>query len=93
MSCGTSVKLLTNEDGYIQSNMPGRIKAQKMGSCFENCRSLQLSVPLENTNNVQYYISSILDTGTNKTMIVFTDGPAQLNPGPAGSGVIIKKQV
>ena len=53
---------------------------------------LQLSVPLGNTNNMQHYISSILDGGTNKTMIVFTDGSAQSNPGPTGSGVIIKKQ-
>ena len=52
----------------------------------------QLSVSLENTNNVQHYISFILDTGTNKTMIVFMDESAQSNPGPAGSGVIIKKQ-
>ena len=118
--------------------MKGRNKAQKMGSPFENVRSLtrqilqflsqtkkcnvhqlllpketpatlelfhlpnllltvpetklQLSVPLDNTNNMQHYISSILDIGTNKTMTVFTDGSAQLNPGPTGSGVIIKKQ-
>ena len=118
--------------------MKGGNKAQKMGSPFENLRSLtkqilqflsqtkkfnvqqllppketpatleifplpnllltlsetklQLSVPLGNTNNMQHYISSILDGGTNKTMIVFTDGSAQSNPGPKGSGVIIKKQ-
>ena len=53
---------------------------------------LQLSVPLDNTTNMQHCISSIFDTGTNKTMIVFTDGSAQSNPGPKGSGVIIKKQ-
>ena len=41
---------------------------------------------------MQHYISSILDTRTNKTMIVFTDGSAQSNPGSTGSGVIIKKQ-
>ena len=41
---------------------------------------------------MQHYINSILDTCTNKTMIVFTDGSAQSNPGPTGSGVIIKKQ-
>ena len=40
---------------------------------------------------MQHYISSILDTGTNKAMIVFMDGSAQSNPGPTGSGVIIKK--
>ena len=40
---------------------------------------------------MQHYISSILDTGTNKTMIVFTDGSARSNPGQTGSGVIIKK--
>ena len=118
--------------------MKGRNKEHKMGSPFENLRSLtkqilqflsqtkkcnfhqlllpketpaplelfyiprlllmlpetklQLSVPLDNTNNIQHYISSILDTGTNKTMIVFMDGPAQSNPGPTGSGVTIKKQ-
>ena len=118
--------------------MKGRSKAHKMGSPFENLRSLtkhilqflsqtkkcnanqlllpketptilevfhipnllptlpdtklQLSVPLDNTNNIQHYISSILDTGTNKTMIVFTDEPAQSNPGPTRSGEIIKKQ-
>ena len=33
-----------------------------------------------------------MDTGTNKTVAVFTDGSAQLNPGPTGSGVIFKKQ-
>ena len=53
---------------------------------------LQLSVPLENTNNVEHYINSTWDTGTNNTMIVFKDVSVQLNPGPAGSGVIIKKQ-
>ena len=52
-----AVKLLIKEDDYIQSNMIGRNKAHKMGSPFENLRSLtkqilQLSVPLENTNNV-----------------------------------------
>ena len=31
-----------------------------------------------------------MDTGTNKAMIVFTDGSA--HPGPTGSGVIIEKQ-
>ena len=122
--------------------MKGRNKAQKIGSPFENLRSLtkqilqflsqtnaitdkcnfhqlilpkktpatlelfhiknllltspetklQLSVPLDNMSNMQHYISSILDIGTNKTMTVFTDGSAQLNPGPTGSGVIIKKQ-
>ena len=118
--------------------MKGGNKAQKMGSPFENLRSLtkqilqflsqtkkfnvqqllppketpatleifplpnllltlsetklQLSVPLGNTNNMQHYISSILDGGTNKTMIVFTDGSAQSNPGLTGSGVIIKMQ-
>ena len=53
---------------------------------------LQPSVPLENTSSVQHHINSILDTGSNKTMIVFIDGSAQSNPGPTGSGVIIKKQ-
>ena len=103
--------------------MKGSNKAQKMGSPFENLRSLtkqilhflsqtkkynvhqlllpketpatlelfhlpnllltlqktklQLSVPLDNTNNMQHYINSILDTCTNKTMIVFMDGSAQ----------------
>ena len=52
---------------------------------------LQLSVPLDNINNMQHYISPILDTGNNKTMIVFMDGSTQLNPGPTDSGVIIKK--
>ena len=133
-----AVKLLIKEDDYIQSNMKGWNKAHKMGSPFENLRSLtkqilqflsqtkkcnfhqlllpketpaplelfyiprllltlpetklQLSVPLDNTNNMQHYISSILDTSTNKTMIVFMDGSAQSNPGPTGSGVTIKKQ-
>ena len=53
---------------------------------------LQMPVPLDSTNNMQHYISSILDTGTNKTVIIFTDGSAQSNSGPTGSGVIIKKQ-
>ena len=133
-----AVKLLIKEDDYIQSNMKGWNKAHKMGSPFENLRSitkqilqflsqtkkcnfhqlllpketpatlelfyipsllltlpetkLQLSVPLDNTNNMQHYISSILDTGTNKTMIVFMDGSAQSNPHSTGPGVIIKKQ-
>ena len=118
--------------------MKGRNKAHKMGSPFENLRSLtkhilqflsqtkkcnanqlllpketpttlevfhipnllltlpdtklQLSVPLDNTNNIQNYISSVLATGTNKTMIFFTDESAQSNPGPTRSGVTIKKQ-
>ena len=50
-----------------------------------------MSVLLDGISNMQHYISSILDTGTNKTMIVFTDGSAQSNPGLTGSGVIIKK--
>ena len=41
---------------------------------------------------MQHHISSVLDTDTNKTMTVFTDGSAQANPDPTGSGVIIKKQ-
>ena len=41
---------------------------------------------------MQHYISPILDSGTNKTMIVFTHGSAQSNCGATGSGVIIKKQ-
>ena len=53
---------------------------------------LQLSVSLDKTHNMQHYISSILDTGTNKTMIFFRHGLAQSNPGPEGSGVIVKKQ-
>ena len=53
---------------------------------------LQLSAPLEKTNNMKHYISSILDTGTNKTMIAFTDGSTQSDPRSPGSGVIIKKQ-
>ena len=52
----------------------------------------QLSILLDNTNNIQHYISSILDTGTNKTMIDFTDGSGQSNPGPTRSGTIIRKQ-
>ena len=133
------MKLLIKEDDYIQSNMKGRNKAQKMGSPFENVRSLtrqilqflsqtkkcnvhqlllpketpatlelfhmpnllltlpetklQLSVPLDKTNDMQHYISSILDTGTNKTMMFFTDGSSQSNPRPTGSGVFIKKEV
>ena len=35
-----AVKLLIKEDDYIQSNMKGGNKAQKMGSPFENLRSL-----------------------------------------------------
>ena len=53
---------------------------------------LQSSVPLENTNNVQYCINSIWGTGTNKTIIDFTDGSAQSNPDPTESCVIIEKQ-
>ena len=34
----------------------------------------------------------MLDTGTNKSMEVFMVESAQSNPGPTGSGVIIKKQ-
>ena len=127
-----AVKLLIKEDDYIQSNMIGRNKAHKMGSPFENLRSLtkqilqflsqgkkcdvnqlllpketpatfdifhisnllltlpetmlQLSVPLENTNNVHcgHWYQQNHD-------IVFTDGSAQSNPGPTGSGVIIIK--
>ena len=33
-----------------------------------------------------------MDTGTSKTMIVFTDGSGHLNSGPTRSGKIIKKQ-
>ena len=54
---------------------------------------LQLSVPLDKNKDMQHYIRSILDTGTNKTMMFFTDGSAQSNPRPTGSGVIIKKEV
>ena len=35
-----AVKLLIKEDDYIQSNMKGSNKAQKMGSPFGNLRSL-----------------------------------------------------
>ena len=133
-----AVKLLIKEDHYIQSNMKGRNKTQKIGSPLENLRSLtkkilqflsqtkkynvhqllfpketpatlelfylpnllltlqktklQVSVPLDNTNNMQHCISSILDTGTKKSMIPFSDGSTQSNSGPTGSGLIIKKQ-
>ena len=125
-----AVKPLIKEDDYIQSNMIGRNKAHKIGSPFENLRSLnkqilqflgpifitdkqcnvnqlllqketratctfeilnipnllltlpetklQFSVPLENTNNMQNHIRSILDPITNKTMIVFTDSQSNL---------------
>ena len=35
-----AVKLLIKEDDYIEFNMKGRNKAHKMGSRFENLRSL-----------------------------------------------------
>ena len=53
---------------------------------------LHLPAPLENTDNMKHYISSILDIGTNKTILAFTDGSAQSDPGSTGSGMIIKKQ-
>ena len=53
---------------------------------------LQSPVSLEDTNNVQLYFNSILDTGTNETVIVFMEQPAQLNPGSTTYGVIIKKK-
>ena len=133
-----AVKLLIKQDHYIQSNMKGRNKTQKIGNPFENLRfltkkilqflsqtkkynvhqlllpketpatlelfhlpnllltlqktKLQLSVPLDNTNNMQHYINSILDTGTKKSMIPFTDGSTPSHTGPTGSRVIIKKQ-
>ena len=34
-----------------------------------------------------------MDTSTNQTMIVFTDRSAHANPGPTGSGVIIKNKI
>ena len=52
----------------------------------------ETKLPLLNTSNMQHYISSILDTGTYKTVIVFTDGSAQSNPGSIGSCAIIKEQ-
>ena len=42
---------------------------------------------------VQSYIHSILNQITDDTMIIFTDGSAQNNPGPVGSGVVIKGSV
>ena len=39
-----AVKLFIKEDDYIQSNMKGRNKAQKMGSPFENVKSLTMQI-------------------------------------------------
>ena len=52
----------------------------------------QSTVPLENTNNVQHFINSIMNTDTNKSMIVFMEVLTHLNSGPTVTGVIIKKQ-
>ena len=38
------------------------------------------------------YIQNILDPATDHTMVIFIDGSAQDNPGPVGSGNVIKKQ-
>ena len=59
--------------------------------------SLQnLTVKLPNkfvsTHDEKKYIKEITDNiNTNKTMLVFTDGSAQGNPGPTGSGVVIRR--
>ena len=36
------------------------------------------------------YIQNILDPVTDHTMLIFTDGFAQGNPRPIGSGIVIK---
>ena len=38
------------------------------------------------------FIQNILDPVTDHSMVIFTDGSAQGNPGPVGSGIVIKKQ-
>ena len=35
-------------------------------------------------------IQNILDPVTDHTMVIFNDGSAQGNPGPVGSGIVIK---
>ena len=41
-------------------------------------------------DEIKTYIKNILDPITDDTMVIFTDGSAQGNPGPVGSGVVIK---
>ena len=36
------------------------------------------------------YIQNILDPITDHAMVIFNDGSAQGNPGPGGSGIVIK---
>ena len=38
------------------------------------------------------YIQNIIDLVTDHTMVIFIDDSAQDNPGPVGSGNVIKKQ-
>ena len=58
-------------------------------SNYRNRSKLKLSKT--NTTNNEDYIDYIKTLINEKTMMIFTDGSALGNPGPTGSGVVIKK--
>ena len=51
----------------------------------------KLKISKTNTTNNEDYIDYIKTLSNEKTMMIFTDGSALGNPGPTGSGVVIKK--
>ena len=51
----------------------------------------KLKISKTNTTNNEDYIDYIKTLSNEKTMMIFTNGSALGNPGPTGSGVVIKK--
>ena len=71
-----AVKLLTKEDDYTHSNMIRSNIPTFLPTLPQT--KLQPSFPLENTNTMQHYINSIMDTSTNKTWFLLTGQLTQI---------------
>ena len=54
------MKLLIKQDNYIQSNVIGRSKAHKMGSPFENLRSLTKQILQFLSQTKKYNVNQLL---------------------------------
>ena len=53
--------------------------------------SYQTVLPNEE-QSTEEYINNLQEDTSDKSMLIFTDGSAQINPGPTGSPTVIKKQ-
>ena len=53
--------------------------------------SYQTVLPNEG-ESTEEYINNLQEDTSDKSMLIFTDGFAQINPGPTGSAAVVKKQ-